>query len=66
MLRKHQKYIPASLMNKPHIIIQKYKILQIIMFGIRRGKEGIAELRVGSFKKEEDEVWGHKSWVKVI
>lgn len=52
-------------MNKPHVIIQKYKILQIIMFGIRRGKEGIAELRFGSFKKEEDEVWGHKSWVKV-
>ena len=52
-------------MNKPHVIIQNYKILQIIMFGIRRGREGIAELKFGNFKKEEDEVWGHKSWVKV-
>ena len=52
-------------MHKPHLVIQNYKILQIIMFGVRRGKEGIADLRVGSFKKIEDEVWGHESWVKV-
>ena len=41
-------------MNNRHIIIQTYKILQIIMFGIQRCKEGIAHLRVVSFKEEEE------------
>lgn len=53
-------------MTKPNVIIQDFTILQMIQFGVRRGKEGLADLRVGSFKIVEDEIWGHKSWVKVI
>ena len=52
-------------MNKPHVIVQNYCVLQVIQFGVRRAKEGIADLRVGCFKLVEDEVWGHRAWVKV-
>ena len=52
-------------MNKPHVIVQQYCVLQVIQFGVRRAKEGIADLRVGDFKLVEDEVWGHRAWVKV-
>jgi len=64
VLSKHQQHIPPSWMTKPHVIIQDFTILQMIQFGVRRGKEGLADLRVGSFKLVEDEIWGHKSWVK--
>ena len=51
-------------MNRPHVIIQNYNILQIIQFGARRGKEGIAEMKVKNFGVQEDEIWGHKFWAK--
>ena len=65
LLKRHQKEIPPSCMNKPHVIVQQYCVLQVIQFGVRRAKEGIADLRVGDFKLVEDEVWGHRAWVKV-
>ena len=65
VLRRHQKEIPPSWMNMPHVIIQDYCILQVIQFGVRRAKEGIADLRIGCFQLIEDEVWGHRAWVKV-
>ena len=49
-------------MNRPHVIIQNYNILQIIQFGARRGKEGIAEMKVKNFVVMEDEIWGQKFW----
>ena len=40
-------------------------ILQMIQFGVRRGKEGIAEMKVENFAIKEDDVWGIKTWAKV-
>ena len=31
-----------------------------------KGWEGLTDLRVGSFKVVEDEIWGHRSWTKVV
>ena len=52
-------------MTRPHVIVQNYAIFQAIQFGVRRAKEGIAELRVGSFKVVKNDIWGYRSWVKV-
>lgn len=50
-------------MNRPHVLVQNYGILQMIQFGVRRGKEGIAEMKVENFAIKEDDVWGIKTWV---
>ena len=65
MLKKHQKFIPAEWMNRPHVIVQNYSIVQIIQYGVRRAKEGITDLKVRDFGVITDEIWGHKSWSKV-
>ena len=53
-------------MNRPHVLVQNYGILQMIQFGVRRGKEGIAEMKVENFAIKEDDVWGIKTWAKVV
>ena len=52
-------------MTRPHVIVQNFNVLQIIMYGVRRGKEGIADLKVGDFAVKEDEIWGLKTFAKV-
>ena len=64
-MKKHQNFIPPAWMNRPHVLVQNYGILQMIQFGVRRGKEGIAEMKVENFAIKEDDVWGIKTWAKV-
>ena len=45
-------------MTRPHVIVQNFNVLQIIQYGVRRGKEG-------NFSIKEDEIWGLKSYAKV-
>ena len=54
---------PIELM--PTTIIIYMLILQMIKFGVRRGEESIAEMKVENFAIKEDDVWGIKTWAKV-
>lgn len=65
-LKYHQKHIPPSRMNRPHELVQNYLILQTIQYGVRRGKEGLAELKAGDFKPLQNEIWDYKSWQNVV
>ena len=64
-LKYHQQFIPPAWMTRPHVIVQNFNVLQIIQYGLRRGKEGIADLKVKDFAIKEDEIWGLKSYAKV-
>ena len=61
----HQQFIPPAWMTRPHVIVQNFNVFQIIQYGVRRGKEGIADLKVRDFSIKEDEIWGLKSYAKV-
>ena len=43
----HIGYLPPTLVNKPHVIVQNTVLFNVIQYFGRRGKEGIEDMKVG-------------------
>ena len=59
----HIGYLPPTLVNKPHVIVQNTVLFNVIQYFGRRGKEGIEDMKVGMLERNTNELF--TAWVRV-